>query len=674
MTEIPSTLSAPPHALTPCVLWAKFLPGESGGIVSWHSLEHHSADVAAVLLGLLAQPTIAARMARMAGRPLDDVTVSRLGALAFLHDIGKANRGFRARVDPKVERIGHIDQVAWLFGTQANDLCGRLYEVAGLLMLADWLGSDSSDGFFPLANGTGPDRMAFAIERARHAIRTVGLDTASPELREAAGQVTFTEAFAVPKPRPVQKVAAMPNAACLVLEAETGSGKTEAALWRFAHLFARGAVDGLYFALPTRVAATAMFARVKTFRDRAFSGLAAPAVVLAVPGQVAVDDAEGRPLPNFGFEWDDAPPGTHSGARWAAEHPERFLAATIAVGTVDQALLGAVRARHAHLRGAALMRHLLVVDEVHASDRYMEDLLSTLLRNHLAAGGHALLLSATLGTAARARLLGTPCPAPDAAEAVRYPALSWNEAGAERRIVPPCDTDASPDKVVSVETAPLLDHPSAIGELALAAAEAGAKVLVIRNTVAAAVATAQALEAVAGPAHPVLFRAAGVATVHHGRFAPTDRRLLDAAVEAALGKQRAAGGRVVVGTQTLEISLDLDADLLLTDLCPAYETNADLHMDRFGGVFLAGRSQADAWNTPMSRYIGTMPLNAEPWPAGQSVSIGALPRTPVSTPMTAKVGVAARDRTLATTDAAAAPPSSRIASAAARAGWAPVMP
>ena len=475
-----------PHVLpTPCDLWAKLARDDQERVTGWHSLVHHSADVAAVLLALLQQPTIAARLARLANRDsLDPMTCERLGALAFLHDIGKANRGFRARVDPGAPRVGHIDQLGWLFtrsGARYRDQLDQvlgldrldawfddeewaLFETifahhgrpwrcdpsrneapnwspgpdgdpiaalapmrdaldlwfsdafrsggvplptqpafhhafAGLLMLADWLGSDADEKLFPFANGVGPDRMAEAKRRAKSALEMVGLNAAAVRGRLRAAQLSFAETFAVREPRPVQAVAAQPDALCVVLEAETGSGKTEAALWRFKRLFEQGAVDGLYFALPTRVAATAMFERVKAFRDQVFGG-SPPAVVLAVPGQAMVDEAEGHPLPNFGFEWDDAPDGGASRARWAAEHPKRFLAAPIAVGTVDQALLGAVRVKHAHMRGAALLRHLLVVDEVHASDRYMEALLGTLLRNHVAAGGHALLLSATLGAAA----------------------------------------------------------------------------------------------------------------------------------------------------------------------------------------------------------------------------------------------------------------------------------
>ena len=294
---------------------------------------------------------------------------------------------------------------------------------AGLLMLADWLGSDTR--FFPFANGAAADRMADARTWAPAALRAVGLAVEDGRANVRRQEPDFADLFAGQLPRPIQRDVSRPGANCVVLEAETGSGKTEAALWRFRHLFEAGAVDGLYFALPTRVAATQMFARVKRFRDALFPGDDRPAVVLAVPGQVGADDARGHMLPDFGFEWTDRADDATRQKRWAAEHPKRFLAAQIAVGTVDQALLAAIATRHAHMRGTALLRLLLVVDEVHASDRYMETLLGNLLRGHTQAGGHALLLSATLGAGMHARLLGTPCPSLAAAEQVPYPALSW---------------------------------------------------------------------------------------------------------------------------------------------------------------------------------------------------------------------------------------------------------
>jgi CRISPR-associated endonuclease/helicase Cas3 len=86
-------------------------------------------------------------------------------------------------------------------------------------------------------------------------------------------------------------------------------------------------------------------------------------------------------------------------------NPKRFLAGCIVVGTVDQVLLSSLLVRHAHLRATALLRDLLVVDEVHASDAYMARILEDVLARHWMAGGHAILLSATLGSEARMRLL-----------------------------------------------------------------------------------------------------------------------------------------------------------------------------------------------------------------------------------------------------------------------------
>jgi CRISPR-associated endonuclease/helicase Cas3 len=197
----------------------------------------------------------------------------------------------------------------------------------------------------------------------------------------------------------------------------------------------------------------------------------------------------------------------------------------------------------------------------------MTGLLRSLLARHETAGGHALLLSATLGAAARTSLLS---PAPwsrpkvpplAVAAALPYPLISDRNSVIETRA-------GSRSRRIASLLRPWLDMPDAVAAHALEAARNGASVLIVRNTVAGAIAVQRALEALA-PDDPCLFRAEGVIAPHHGRFAAPDRRLLDAAVENAFGKRaERRGGCVLVGTQTLEQSLDIDADLLLTDLCP----------------------------------------------------------------------------------------------------------
>ena len=165
-------------------------------------------------------------------------------------------------------------------------------------------------------------------------------------------------------------------------------------------MYAAGLVDGLYFALPTRAAAVQIHGRVEHFVANLFPDGQRPDVVLAVPGY----DAAGG-LPDYAAGYDSSQDGHYDRGRpWAAERPKKFLAAQIAVGTVDQAMLGALKVRNAHLRSSSLARNLLVVDEVHASDVYMGVVLQRLLDAHTGAGGYALLMSATLGSAARETL------------------------------------------------------------------------------------------------------------------------------------------------------------------------------------------------------------------------------------------------------------------------------
>jgi CRISPR-associated endonuclease/helicase Cas3 len=446
------------------------------------------------------------------------------------------------------------------------------HRFAGLVMLADWLGSHTA--FFPLQRPA-EDPVGFSHSQAEFAVTAVGLDATRWQGRLSARPSGFEQRFGFP-PRPLQAaIDDYPSddtgSPLLIAEAETGSGKTEAALARFFRLFAAGRVDGLYFALPTRVAARELYGRVVRYVEGIFAGSAErPGVLLAVPGYARVDNvAVDRILPGQDLRWDDDRKREGPDSVWAAEHPKRFLAATIAVGTVDQALLSSIQVRHAHLRSVCLDRSLLVVDEVHASDPYMQQLLEGLLRHHLGLGGHALLLSATLGSRARARLTGTSGPDLDEACAAPYPALT----GLDGRTVPvETGSESTPHttsrKRVQVEVLPWLLAPEQILPHIESALRAGARVLVVLNTVGRAIGLQKAIEAKVGIDSPVLFRCEGVVSPHHGRYAPVDREVLDRAVTARMGKGTPPGPVLLIGTQTLEQSLDIDADLLITDLCP----------------------------------------------------------------------------------------------------------
>lgn len=447
-----------------------------------------------------------------------------------------------------------------------------IHAFAGLVSLADWIGSNTD--FFPY--DLGPQdvgRWPHARATATRALRAMRIDLEAARADLRARAPGFFSVFGFDATRPQQAAAEAPLPSPVVLEAETGSGKTEAALWRFKRLFEQGEVDALCFLLPTRVAATGISQRVQTFVEALFPDPALrPNTVLAVPGYLRANGEDGTRLAPFTVQWPDQRQGT--GQFWAAEHSKRYFAAAAAAATIDQFLLSTLQSKHAHLRGSVLLRSLVVVDEVHASDPYMRALLLKALQRHMAAGGHALLLSATLTSDMRNELLAAaPTPRRSGFRSARaapspvlpddYPRVS--APGHHQTFGP-----VTQHKRIQRELQPWMREAGQVAQRAAQAALAGARVLVVRNTVRQAVATQQALEALLGPDHPALFRCRGVPALHHGRYAFADRRALDQEVGLRFGKGAAQSQAplVLCATQTVEISVDCDADYMITDLAP----------------------------------------------------------------------------------------------------------
>lgn len=469
------------------------------------------------------------------------------------------------------------------------------HRFAGLVTLADWIASH--DGFFPFdRDGATP---AFASTKAVEALKTIGLDI--PEAHEflTGASPVFDTLFTFSPSSAQKAILDLPphseNDRLLILESETGSGKTEAALARFFNLFKAGEVDGMYFALPTRVAARELYYRVLKAVKNAFRDADTfPLTLLAVPGYAKVDgeDIKGKILPDGKFE-KSGDGDCEKLKYWAGEMSKRFLAAPIAVGTIDQALLSALAVRHAHMRSVLLDRQFLVVDEVHASDPYMRHLLRALLSHHIGLGGHAMLLSATLGSMARVEFvagIGKHPEAPPFEEAVKtaYPCVT-NKAGE----ITALQSQEGKNKTVHVELRPCLASPEKMLQDISRALSAGAKVLVVMNTVSRVVALQKAVEGDSSIPRSALFTANEVIAPHHGRFAREDRELLDGRVTKLLGKSSGAGPLLLIGTQTLEQSLDIDADLIITDICPM-----DVLLQRIGRLHRHKKDRPAGYEKP----------------------------------------------------------------------------
>lgn len=460
-----------------------------------------------------------------------------------------------------------------------------LHLFAGLITLADWIGS--SERYFkydPNADDAPDTYWARAQNEATTACADVGLRARSivVPLGIAALAQLFPRTFPRHEPTVLQReMAEMPlpdPGTRLLIESDTGSGKTEAALTLYARLRAADRVDGLFFALPTRATAAAMHTRVTAVIEQLYPESDRPAVEIATGGRQGRRHAD--PIaaePHQYVEPDDPEPAVLE--RWTSRSTRHAMAAEVVVGTVDQALLAALATRHAHLRLAGVVRQLLVVDEVHAHDRYMAKALRKLAAFHTAVGGVIVFMSATLASQIRAELgddsIDVTVPDFDTAVTRPYPSLSTRAPGGaawgELKL------PAAPERTRSIHWSRASDEDAL--RTAIAAAERSARVLLIRNTVRDARATLTRLRELDGERRVWRSEPGGAPRAYHARYTTADRRALDRAVFRDFGLDSTARGVILVSTQVAEQSLDLDFDLLVTDLCPI-----DVLLQRLGRV------------------------------------------------------------------------------------------
>ena len=450
--------------------------------------------------------------------------------------------------------------------------------LAGLSVLADWIGSNR-DHFPYCIDPLEPAEYLEqrALPNARRAVSASGLrPVATAGFSGPESLFEFLRA-----PTPLQQ-------ACLdlpvesgpqlyILEDVTGAGKTEAAIILLARTMAANQAHGAYIALPTMATANAMYSRTAgVYRKLYRQDEATPSLVLAHGGRHLDRDFQNSlihpgQLPGegqYGAGEFDAEARCNA---WLADNNKKALLAQIGVGTIDQALLAVLQSRHQSLRLLGLVGKVLIVDEVHASDAYMHTLLCQLLSLHARAGGSAILLSATLPANMRDELIhafgGEPGESSAEPENLYYPLLTTVSPSD----VPEYQPVATRDSVRrSLEVTLFHDQEQTIGWVVEQASQ-GRCVAWIRNTVNDAVDAWQELSAKLGEDQVTLF---------HARFAMGDRLDIERDVLSAFGSDSTAetrAGRVVIATQVIEQSLDLDFDEMVSDLVPV-----DLLIQRAG--------------------------------------------------------------------------------------------
>jgi CRISPR-associated endonuclease/helicase Cas3 len=436
------------------------------------------------------------------------------------------------------------------FPTVSNELQARV--LAGFTSVSDWIGSGS---LFNEPEENWQPKIQKAVNDAGF-VRPVY----KPDL-------SFADVFTW-SPRDTQQrfIEQVNQPGVYVLEAPMGLGKTEAALYAAYQLLESNQATGFYFALPTQLTSDKIHYRVGDFLNKILDG----------------DSPHQQPLLLHGNAWLKTELGKEGnpGGSWF-QASKRGILAPFAVGTIDQALMAVMNVKHGFVRTFGLAGKVVILDEVHSYDSYTGTLLDELVKALRDLHCTVIILSATLTKQRRSSLLGSMSSNGD------YPLISAapkNGGLIEQRVQKITD--------INVKIRHCHGDGEAIEE-ALRRAEQGQQVLWIENTVAKAQQIYRLLSA--RDCTPKI-----ECGLLHSRFLKIDREQNDNRWTAIYGKDggedRQQCGRILVGTQVLEQSLDIDADFLVSRFAPS-----DMLLQRLGRLWRhretvrAAGAKCEAW-------------------------------------------------------------------------------
>ncbi|SFT37012.1 CRISPR-associated endonuclease/helicase Cas3 [Actinopolyspora lacussalsi subsp. righensis] len=474
--------------------------------------------------------------------------------------------------------------------------------LAGLTTISDWIASnqrwfEAHPDVSDLA-----EYQAKAVATAQQAITELGWQPWRPTDVSCAGM------FPEPAPNSLQRtveelVADCDSPGILTIEAPTGEGKTRAALQAAATLVQRLGLSGMYMGMPTKATSRQTRGEIDALLTRQGSSLRSNPVYSGATAErsphgprievreVGVDEPsrESDSVSADSSAEPDSETGSNEVHEWFAK--KRGLAAPIGVGTIDQALQAVIRSRHNFLRMSCLSGKVLVVDEVHSYETYTSTLLDRLLWWCGRLGITVVLLSATLASTRRDELIGrwqsghnNPTSEPEELTATQPGEwqVTWAD-GAGRR--PPREFGVSEQNPLVLNwihehSEPSRDDSDNLVDWLRENIESEGCAAIIHNTVARAKRTFETLqtECADWEEPPELFFLTG--QLDAGDRAEREQILQDRF--GAKGERRSG---IVVGTQVLEQSLDLDFDIMITDPCPI-----DLLLQRAGRLHRHSRS------------------------------------------------------------------------------------
>ena len=451
--------------------------------------------------------------------------------------------------------------------------------LSGLLVLADWIASNNRIyRYLDLPrNGADIDYLAAARAEAQLAVEKLGFTpvTPAPMNPKPAFQDLWPECKSL---RPSQSALQTlllenpPLPGLALIEAPMGEGKTEAAIFLAEYWRNIAGCSGAYLALPTGATSNQMFQRYADFLERYRPGI----VPRLVHGMAWLIDEQTPEIEQAQLSEEERE--TQAYRREWFQPAKRALLAPEAVGTIDQVLLAALNAKFSFLRLFGLADKVLIIDEVHAYDAYMTTILCRLLSWCHALHIPVILLSATLSARQRhalikAYLAETAITVPIADdECTPYPLLTFIAPAGEMRRVEVDYTHETPRHVQICLHSDKLTQPKAIAALAAKETANGGCACVLMNTVDEAQAVFAELQEIVP---------ADIALLFHARFRAEARIAIETKIVSMFGKEGKRPERaILVATQVVEQSLDVDFDVMISALAPI-----DLLLQRSGRLW-----------------------------------------------------------------------------------------
>ena len=451
--------------------------------------------------------------------------------------------------------------------------------LTGLVIMADWIASNAD--YFPyIPTDMSLNRME-CRERATDAWERLALPPVLNLSDPCFYAEQFEERFGFPPNTVQQEILELlsnePAAGLLILEAPMGLGKTEAALAAAELLTDRNGAGGVYFGLPTQATANGVFGRI---RDWASGCDPEHHSIRLAHGSAELNEEYQSLFHGTAVDSGDDGVIVHE---WFEGRKQAMLADFV-IATVDQFLLASLKQKHVMLRHLGLAGKVVILDECHAYDAYMNVYLDRTLAWMGAYGVPMIVLSATLPPRRRNEMLNAYLNRTEQAALpleYAYPVLTWTSGNSIRQ---QALTYPLADREIGVMHLP---EQELTAEIASRLQKGGCAAVIV-NTVAFAQSLYSQLRSDL-PDHEVI--------CIHSRFIATDRAKIEKMLLERVGKHSCLEQRhklIVVGTQVLEQSLDLDFDFMVTELCPM-----DLLLQRSGRLHRHDRVRPAACEQPV---------------------------------------------------------------------------